>query len=192
MVRALIDRIRQTKDTQLLLSVVPQFQARSHNKGATLLHQGAVWDKAFFIERGLIRLHTIGLDGRDFSTSFWAEGSMVFPITTDMEQQAAGFNISALEDSTVWQAPMSDLRPGLETRGLWEPLRAELLGILLDRKSQRELDLQTLDGRARYQKFCQQHPGLAARVPLVHLASYLGITDVSLSRIRRQLKGAHD
>ena len=80
----------------------------------------------------------------------------------------------------------------IATRGLWEPLRAELLGILLERKSQRELDLQTLDGRARYQKFCQKHPGLAARVPLVHLASYLGITDVSLSRIRRQFKGAHD
>ncbi|MES2949461.1 MAG: Crp/Fnr family transcriptional regulator [Pseudomonadota bacterium] len=192
MVRALIDRIRQTKDTHLLLSVVPQFQARSYKKGETLLHQGAVWDKAFFIERGLIRLHTIGLDGKDFSTGFWAEGGMVFPITADMEQQAAGFNISALEDSTVWQASMSDLRPGLENRGLWEPLRAELLGTLLGRKSQRELDLQTLDGRARYQKFCQQEPSLAARVPLVHLASYLGITDVSLSRIRRQLKDAQD
>lgn len=192
MVRALIDAVRRTKDPRILLSVVPQFQARSHKKGETLLHQGAMWDKAFFVERGMIRMHMIGLDGRDFSTSFWAEGSMVLPITTDMQEQAAGFNISALEDCVVWHAPLCDLRTGLESRGLWEPVRAELLGILLHRKSQRELDLLTLDGRARYQRFCQLEPGLAARVPLVHLASYLGLTDVSLSRIRRQIKDTPD
>lgn len=192
MVRALIDSVTQTKDPRILLSVVPQFQAHSYKKGDTLLHQGAMWDKAFFIERGMIRMHMIGSDGRDFNTSFWAEGSMVLPITADMQEQAVRFNISALEDCVVWHAPLCDLRTGLESRGLWEPVRAELLGILLHRKSQRELDLLTLDGRARYQRFCQLEPGLAARVPLVHLASYLGLTDVSLSRIRRQLKDAQD
>ncbi len=190
MVRALMDRIKQTQDTQLLQSVVPQFQARSHAKGETLLHQGSVWHHAFFVERGLIRVHTVGSDGRDFSSSFWAEGSMVFPITADMEVRPAPFSISALEDCRVWQAPLSDLRTGLASKGLWEPVRAEMLGTLVNRKSQRELDLLALDGTARYQKLCLQEPGLAARVPLVHLASYLGLTDVSLSRIRRQLKDA--
>ncbi len=192
MLRALIDTVLRTKDPQILLSIVPQFQARTHAKGETLLHQGEVWDKAFFIARGMIRMHAIDRDGKDFSTSFWAEGTMVFPITADMEQRPVQFNISALEDSVVWHAPLSDLRANLEHRGLWEPLRAELLGTLVNRKSQRELDLLTLDGKARYQKLCQLEPGLAARVPLVHLASYLGLTDVSLSRIRRQLKDAQD
>ncbi len=192
MVRALMDRIKRMQDTQLLLTVVPQFQARAYTKGDPLLHPGTVWDKAFFVERGLIRMHTIGLDGRDFSNSFWAEGSMVFPITTEMEQQAVPFSISALEDSLVWQASLSDLRAGLQGKGLWEPVRAEMLSSLVNRKSQRELDLLTLDGTARYQKLCQQEPALAARVPLLHLASYLGLTDVSLSRIRRQIKDAQD
>jgi CRP-like cAMP-binding protein len=192
MLRAWIDKVLLTKDPQLLLSIVPQFQARTHAKGETLLHQGAAWDKAFFIERGMVRMHTIGQDGRDFSKSFWAEGTVVLPMTTDMQERPAPFAISVLEDSLVWHAPLSDLRVGLESRGLWEPLRAELLGILVQRKSQRELDLLTLDGTARYKKLCQQEPELAARVPLVHLASYLGLTDVSLSRIRRQLKDAQD
>ena len=43
----------------------------------------------------------------------------------------------------------------------------------------------TLDARRRYAAFCAREPQLAERVPLLHLASYLGITDVSLSRIRR-------
>lgn len=77
-----------------------------------------MWDKAFFVERGMIRMHMIGPDGRDFNTSFWAEGSMVFPITADMQEQAVRFNISALEDCGVWHAPLCDFRTGLESRGL--------------------------------------------------------------------------
>jgi hypothetical protein len=70
---------------------------------------------------------------------------------------------------------------------LWEPLRAELRGRLLDQKLRREHDLLTLNGSSRYRQLCEDSPQLAARIPLVHLASYLGLTDVSLSRIRRRL-----
>lgn len=189
-VRALMAQAMSTGNPGVLLSLVPQFQARMHKKGGVLLHQGAVWDQAFFVERGLLRMHTIEGDGKDFSKSFWPGGTMFFPLTPGMESEALPFNVSALEDSVVWSAPLVDLRTGLHAKGLWEPFRAELLGRLLHRKSQRELDLLTLDGKARYQKFCQQEPDLAGRVPLVHLASFLGLTDVSLSRIRRQINKA--
>jgi hypothetical protein len=45
--------------------------------------------------------------------------------------------------------------------------------------------LLALDGRQRYQAFGQRFPALVGRVPLKHLASFLGMTDVSLSRLRR-------
>lgn len=188
MVRALIDQVLLTKDPQILRSMVPAFQPRTHRKGDVLLKQGEVWDRAFFIERGILRMHIIGQNGKDFIKSFWPEGTMVFPITREMEEQRSLFNISALEHSVVWHASLLDLRTGLESRGLWASLRAELLGRLLSQKVEREHDFLTLDGKARYQKLCENKPELAARVPLAHLASYLGLTDVSLSRIRRQLK----
>ncbi|OGB24508.1 MAG: hypothetical protein A3I66_10925 [Burkholderiales bacterium RIFCSPLOWO2_02_FULL_57_36] len=188
MVRALIEQVLRTKDPQILLSMVPLFQSRTCKKGEVLLSQGQVWDKAFFIERGLLRMHILDQDGKDFNKSFWSEGTMIFPITPDMEGKPSSFTISALEPSTIWQAGKSDLQIGLECQGLWEPFRAELLERLLRQKSQREHDLLTLDGKALYQKFCESSPELAARLPLAHLASYLGLTDVSLSRIRRPLK----
>lgn len=59
---------------------------------------------------------------------------------------------------------------------------------LLTHKLQREHDLLALDAKARNEQFCAHAPGLANRIPRTHLASYLGMTDVSLSRFRRQLK----
>lgn len=184
MVRALI----LTKDPQILLSMVPSFQSRTCKKGEVLLSQSQVWSTAFFIERGLLRLHILDRDGKDFNKSFWHEGTMIFPITPDMEEAPSPFTISALEPSTIWQTGKAGLQISLERQGLWEPFRAELLERLLQQKSQREHDLLTLDGKTRYQKFCDASPDMAARLPLAHLASYLGLTDVSLSRIRRSLK----
>ena len=77
------------------------------------------------------------------------------------------------------------LIPQLGAHAQWEPLCTELLARLVSHKLQREHDLLTLDALRRYAAFVAREPQLAERVPLLHLASYLGITDVSLSHIRR-------
>jgi CRP-like cAMP-binding protein len=188
MVRALIEQVLLTKDPQVLVSMVPQLQARKCKKGETLLNQGDLWNTAFFVESGLIRMHILTPEGKDYNKSFWSEGKMIFPITSEMEQMPSLFSISTLEESILWHVQISELRTCLQRHKLWEPLRVELLDRLLNQKQQREFDLLTLDGKARYQKLCSSEPELAARVPLAHLASHLALTDVSLSRIRRQLK----
>lgn len=98
--------------------------------------------------------------------------------------------LSALEATRVWQAPWAQFRDALDARSLWQPLCSVMLARLLDQKQQREHTLLALNGRERYLRLCQQQPEVADRVPLVHLASYLGLTDVSLSRIRRQIRQA--
>jgi CRP-like cAMP-binding protein len=188
MVHALIEQVLLTRDPRILVSLVPHFRPRTCKKGERLLNQGDVWDTVFFIEVGLLRVHILGSDGKDFNKSFWSEGTILFPITTEMETMPSVFGISALEDSVIWHVHLSVLGTCLQSQKLWEPLRAELLERVLDRKQKREFDLLTLDGKDRYQKLCASEPELAARVPLAHLASYLALTDVSLSRIRRQLK----
>jgi len=169
-------------------TVLPLFAARSVDKGATLLHQGEVWSHAFLVERGLLRMHFIRRDGKEFNKSFHAEGALVCPITRAMEEDASLFALTAVERSVVWQAPAGDFKRCLGQHGVWQPLRAVLLERLVTHKLQREHDLLAFDGRTRYQQLCLREPALAQRVPLAQLATYLGLTDVSLSRIRRQLK----
>ncbi len=154
------------------------------------MQQGVSWTDAFFIERGLLRVHTLESDGRDYSKSFWPEGTMVLPLTPQMQEQPSSFMVSAVEATRAWQAPWAQFRDALDARALWQSLCNLMLARLLDQKQQREHTLLALDGRERYLRLCQQQPDVAKRVPLVHLASYLGLTDVSLSRIRRQIRNA--
>jgi len=162
--------------------------ARIYEKGETLLRQGEIWKQAFLIEQGLVRMHVVRGDGKEFNKNFHAEGALIFPLTHEMESQASLFAISALERTVAWQARVEDFRTALSAQGMWEPLRARLLAGLVTQKLQREHDLLVLDGGARYRQLCASQPSLAARIPLFQLASFLGLTDVSLSRIRRRIK----
>ncbi|HNW61716.1 MAG TPA: Crp/Fnr family transcriptional regulator [Piscinibacter sp.] len=189
-VEALIDELQRTRDPAIVCSFLPTFRPRTWRAGEVLMQQGVSWTDAFFIERGLLRVHTLESDGRDYSKSFWPEGTMVLPLTPQMQEQPSSFMVSAVEATRAWQAPWAQFRDALDARALWQSLCNLMLARLLDQKQQREHTLLALDGRERYLRLCQQQPDVAKRVPLVHLASYLGLTDVSLSRIRRQIRNA--
>lgn len=161
------------------------FQPRVLDRGAALLRPGEPWRAAVLIGQGLVRMHFLRRDGREFNKNFFAEGALVCPITPAMWDAPSLFGMSCIERTQLWQADAGQLRQLLQRHGAWEPLQRALLVRLLDGKLQREHDLLALDGRQRYQAFCLKFPGLAARVPLGHLATYLGMTDVSLSRLRR-------
>ena len=155
------------------------------DKGMPLLRQGETWRHVLWIERGALRLYFTRRDGREFNKNFYLDGALLCPLTPATWAAPSQFEIGALEATTVWRADAARWRTQLHALDQWEPLRTELLARLVSHKLQREHDLLTLDARRRYAAFCAREPQLAERVPLLHLASYLGITDVSLSRIRR-------
>ena len=154
------------------------------DKGMPLLRQGETWRHVLWIERGALRLYFTRRDGREFNKNFYLDGALLCPLTPAMWSQPSLFEIAAVEAGTVWCADASAWRVRLGALNQWEPLRLELLTRLLNHKLQREHDLLTLDARRRYAAFSAREPRLAERIPLLHLASYLGMTDVTLSRIR--------
>jgi CRP-like cAMP-binding protein len=171
--------------TAAVAVLAPQFTATELGRGATLLNQGERWRWALLIERGLVRMHFVRRDGREFNKNFFAEGALICPITPAMWNAPSLFGITCIEATRVWRCDEALFREVLQSHGAWPALQRELLERLLTGKLQREHDLLALDGRRRYEAFCRRFPVLAERVPLVHLATYLGLTDVSLSRLRR-------
>jgi len=163
------------------------FSIEHYPRNTPVLRQGQHWNKVLIIESGLLRMHFLRKDGREFNKNFFTESTLLCPLTPVMQHQASLFGISCIEPSTLWSCDIQTFVLALP-EGCWETLRSQLLTQLLDSKLQREHDLLALTSKQRYEKFLQTKPQLAQRVPLSQLATYLGVTDVSLSRLRRQLK----
>lgn len=171
-------------------ALAPGFAPQTLDRGAAILRHGERWNAALVIQTGLVRMHFLRRDGREFNKNFFAEGALVCPITPAMGAEPSLFGISCIERTRLWRCDATLMRQTLARSGDWAPLQTELLIRLLTGKLQREHDLLALDGRQRYAAFCTRFPHLAGRMPLLHLATYLGITDVSLSRLRRGLREA--
>lgn len=162
------------------------FTLRRVRRGEELLREGEVWRHAYWVQRGILRMFFSDAAGRSFNKNFHLEGSLILPVTAAMRDAASLFYIAAVEPGEVLQAPAAAVVACLAEAGRWDALRLRLLDALVTRKLEREHDLLSLDGRERYERLRAQEPQLLQRVPLVHLASYLGLTDVSLSRLRRR------
>ncbi|MFT3859189.1 MAG: Crp/Fnr family transcriptional regulator [Aquabacterium sp.] len=164
------------------------FKPVSCRKGEVLLAQGECWHRAILVERGLLRLFFVDGKGREFNKNFFEEGALLLPLTKVMRHEPSLFGVAAMEAGRLWIASMEALHHRLSQAQQWQRFQRRALAFTLDHKLQREHDLLALNARERYEHFCRQRPSLASRVPLAQLASYLGMTDVSLSRIRRQLQ----
>lgn len=141
------------------------------------------------MERGALRLYLVDRDGAETNKNFFLDGALFWPITPSLRQQPAMFHVEPLEDSRVWALPLPASGTAAPPDGWapWAALEHRVLCALLDGKMQREQEFLQLSARERYARLLAQHPDWAERISLRHLAPYLGITDVTLSRVRSEM-----
>lgn len=153
---------------------------------AHLLREGEGVDRVYFCTTGLFRLYYILPDGREYNKSFALAPGFITSYGALMTNTPSAFSIQALEPSTVLAVPYSLLQRLASQSHAWERLVRMLVEQLYLKKEERERQLLYLDAAGRYQMFLEQYPGLGERIHQYHIASYLGISPVSLSRLIRQ------
>lgn len=157
-----------------------------HNK--TLVHAGEKWDKVFFIHLGIIRLFYTDNEGREFNKGFFKEGQLAWPVAPSARNNNSLFSIAAQEDIEISVCGFSDFHAWLAGHGLWERFALPYAEFFAEEKFLREYEFLTNSATERFQNFRAENPELARRIPDYHLASYLGITNVSLSRIKKSIR----
>ncbi len=173
------------KELQALLG---SFHRKTFYKDAVLVNQGDRWNKVYFVERGIVRLFFCTLDGREFNKNFFAEGNFLWPATPATRLRPSLFSIATLETSYIWLADFALFQQQLMTIQRWEAFALPFAETLADQKIYREYEFLMFDAKARYLSLLQQKPQLVRRVPDYHLASYLGMTNVTLSRVKRHCR----
>jgi len=139
---------------------------------------------------GILRLYYVDADGDEYSKSFCAEDSFVAAYSALLLQQASRLFIQALEDTRLLIADYAVFRSLSTQHPCWQTLNCKVAEFLFIKKEKRESALLLDDATTRYLSFQAEYPGLETRLKQHHIASYLGITPVTLSRIRAQLRSS--
>jgi CRP-like cAMP-binding protein len=154
-----------------------------------LLHAGDRSDTLYLLECGLVRYFYTTPDGRERNKAFYREGQVIGPVSAAMLSSPAPFSIQCLEATQVLGFRFPDLLSATEGNPDVARLYRELLAEAFIRNEQREAMLLTCNAEERYQWLLDNEAYLLERVPQFQLASYLGMDAVSLSRLKRKIRG---
>lgn len=158
---------------------------RSEKKGTVLLKEGQKSQDSYFVLKGCIRVY-YSIDGEEKTTSFYTEMDALTPHCVS-QNVASKYYVSCVEDCILLvsnsdiEMEMNSKFPKFET--MCKVLSEELL-------SKQQIDFDAFKNSSpeqRYLNLLENRPDIIQRVPQYQLASYLGITPQSLSRLRARI-----
>ena len=152
-------------------------------KGYNLLTPGSIGRHFYFIESGLTRTYYVK-EGKDVTDWLSPENSFAVSIVSFITHQPDRRGIELLEPSVLWAISNQDIENLYKQHHDIERLGRLLMSHGVVQLQQRFDDLHFATAAERYQKLIAIHPSLINRVPLGMIASYLGITQETLSRVR--------
>ena len=153
-----------------------------------LLSEGDIAAKLFIVVKGCLRTYFIKENGSEITSQFFIEGQMVMSFESATTGKPSRLYIDAIENSTIGFIHVKYLerlfRENSTARDHFNKFLMTRLIYYMNQEASFILD----SPEKRYIKLIQDNPELVSRIPQQYIASYLGITPVSLSRIRTRIK----
>lgn len=156
---------------------------KSIPKGEYILKQGEVCKHLYFVNKGMVRIFYYK-NGKEITEWFANEKHFCFSISSYFSQSPSNLIIEAIEDSEVFflskEAQYQLHKTNIEIANMM--IASLSRALILSQQRMEALQFQT--AKQRYYTLLEEHPEILKKVPLQYLASYLGMTQETLSRIR--------
>ncbi len=153
-------------------------------KNHILVRPGQYYRRLMFVEEGLIREHYLSMSGKDTTYRFHTEGNFVTADESFIDNQPSQYTFETLEDSVICSISHADFETLLRQHPEFEQLHILVMHQLIREMKERITALQFQTATERYESLLQSQPSIFQRVSLGHIASFLGISQETLSRIR--------
>ena len=158
------------------------------DKQAYFSEAGKIPRQIGFILNGVIRVFYYNDKGEEITRFFIMENNFVVDLKNFYGGLPATAYVQAITDSDLIVISQVDWNEFSTTLTGWDSMINKITSTTLLQKMERISPLITEDAATRYLAFLEKYPQLANRVPLAYVASYLGMTQSSLSRIRKKIR----
>jgi len=170
-----------------MTEILPKFKQVHFEKNSFLLTEGQTANHYWFIESGFARAYVTDTEGNDITTNFYAVGDIVIDWPSFFLRNPTRENIQTLTDCVCWQLDFETFQTLFHTiRNFREQGRTTLVGSYFALK-RHNISMIADHAKDRYLRLLKEKPHIVQNVSLKHIATYLGITDTSLSRIRKEI-----
>ena len=174
-------------DENEISSIVESYTIKKFKKDTFLLREGEYCKHTFFVEKGLLRQYSIDDKGKEHILSFAPENWFVTDRESAYFDQPSAYFIQALEDSQVVLIDENFIQTLSDKISNFTDFNNKLLHNHIRHLQKRINLLLSTAAEDRYLEFIEMYPDILLRVPQTMVASYLGITPESLSRVRKEL-----
>ena len=163
------------------------YEVKQAKKNEIILREGEISDCTFFVEKGLLRMYSIDKVGKEHVIQFAPENWIISETTSQLLNEKSRFYIEAIEESTIivtregFFEDLSKIYPDVAEKN------QRLMFNHIKNLQNRVNALISTTAEERYLEFLKKYPNLILRAPQWMVASYLGITPESLSRVRKEL-----
>jgi CRP-like cAMP-binding protein len=158
------------------------------HKDGYLSEAGKISRQVGFIVEGIIRVCYYNNKGEDITRYFFEENHLVVDLRSFENNIEASEYVQAVTNCKLVVISKQDWEEIARTIVGWDNIVNKIFQNALIQKLERRSPLIEQDATTRYLTFMEKYPQLANRIPLSYLASYLGITQSSLSRIRKNIR----
>ncbi|MGB1320984.1 MAG: Crp/Fnr family transcriptional regulator [Vibrio gallaecicus] len=169
------------QEIESLISVAKSIELPTRH---ILVNQGEMADSIYFILEGLCHACYLTEEGKQYSKEFYWEHDWVIGFESLIKSQPSPYLLETLTPIALLEIPMKWL---VEWREQNNPLYLKLLETQLMYKENKERFMLLYTPEQRYQLFCEHYPELLMRLNDNQVAAYLGITAISLSRIKTRI-----
>lgn len=148
---------------------------------------GRIAKKVAFVHEGILRVCYYSKEGEEVTRYFVEENNFAVDLNSFSNQIPSSEYIQAIVPTELYVFSLENLSNLSNTIIVWDSIINKITNKALIEKVNRISPMMAEDAKTRYLEFFKRFPNLANRIPLNYLASYIGITKHSLSRIRREI-----
>lgn len=186
--KTLIDFIKRAIPIadKIAVEIATHYEPVIFCKNDFILKEGQICNATIFLESGWIRTFTFDVKGNEITTGFYTKNTLVFEVASFFKRTPTKEYIQALTDCVTWSLSYEKLQLLFHTVPEFREFGRLNLVNGFSAAKERMLAMINLTAEERYANLISTRPEIFQNASLKHIATYLGITDTSLSRIRRE------